>query len=464
MFDLNGNVVAGSSAAIDISFDDWRKPRVANLNAYDRFLVVAERFIPSNPVGQRATVWGRTQDAAAPHAQSAVFEVSGAQSGDKVDPDVGGDPNLEVPTYWTVVYTRELSSTDHDIHARQVTAEGNFPGSTIFIENSASTVFRQPRISNGNGDLPSYAQRALVTYTYDFSAADRDVYGAVLSWNGNILRASAGIETSGRDDRLPYPSSATHALPGPATFGVCFVSAARTLYATVVDRNLASVVPATNLSILLAQSDIYTPAIESDGARFVLAYASGVPVFATTLGVLGASFVVQEAPVQVGSGHDGLEVNIAARASAGGSNTGYGIVFTDRIPALDTIVFATYEGHGQGGYFIRATGCGGLGIQASGRALLGRTTTITLTGTGQDLVGMLLGLPIPALPICPGCSLGVNLAGPLVNLPNVSVLNLPIPSNHAYVGSTIAVQGYALGSGTCLGLLRLGNTLDITIQ
>jgi len=465
MRDATGAYVPNSAVAIEIGSDYWSRPRVANLNAYNRFLVVAEKFVAANPAGQQYTIWGRTVDAQSV-ALGAPFEVSGSQSGDKRDPDVGGDPNLATPTYWTVVYTRELSSTDHDIHGRQVDAAGAPRPNTLLLENSSATIFRNAEISHGNGDIGASAQRWAVVFNYRFSATDNDVYGLTLSWDGIVEQTTTAIDTSSRSHSWPSVSSLAHAFPGGPAFGVTYEDDTnqQDLVATVVDSALASIVPPANLSAMLGHTQFIASRIETDGCRFAVSYAAGLPAYAATLGVIGSSFVRQEAPQMLGSGHDAWDLNLVSRAAAGGSNTGYGIVFRDANATPDKIVFATYEGHGQGGFATRATGCNGLGITAVGRPLLGRTFTVGLTGAGADLVGLMVGVPMPALTICTGCRLGLALDGPVLNVPNATTLNLNVPCLHTLVRGTLSVQGYAVGSGTCLGLMRLGDTLDATIQ
>ena len=250
-------------------------------------------------------------------------------------------------------------------------------------------------------------------------------------------------------------------------FGVTFevdANPTNDLRGTVVSAALVDIVPTTNLSTLLGAPRTYFGRIETDGCRFVVAYATDLPAHAATLAVVGNSFVVHEAPQLIASADNAFDINITSRGAAGGSNTGYGLVYTDTTPNPDRIVFALYEGHAAGGFNVRPTGCANLGITAAGRAVLGRTVTATLSGSGSDLVGMLIGVPGPALTLCSNCVVGVDLGGPMVNLPNTGSLNLDIPCLTHLVGSTITVQGYAAGSGPCFGFLRLGDSLDITIQ
>jgi hypothetical protein len=98
-----------------------------------------------------------------------------------------------------------------------------------------------------------------------------------------------------------------------------------------------------------------------------------------------------------------------------------------------------------------------------GEGMLAEPMQFTLSGIGVDLAGLVLGLPAAALPICTGCSLGVSLSGPLVNFPG-SQLDLPVPCDPNLVGLALAVQGYAFGSGTCLGRGRFSDTIDFTIR
>jgi hypothetical protein len=224
------------------------------------------------------------------------------------------------------------------------------------------------------------------------------------------------------------------------------------------------VVRVANLSTLLNAAATSYSRIETDGCRFVVAYASGAPAYAATLGVRNGAFAVHEAPQLVRSGTDAYFVNLTSRGITGGSDTGYALVFADHAPSPDRIVFATYEGHGSGGTTVRSTGCGGLGIASVGQPLLGRTLQVTLTGSNGAPAGMLLGVPAPAVALCPGCSIGVSITGALLNLPNRTQLDLAIPCLHQLVGQSVTVQGYSVGGGPCLGGLRLGDSLDVQIQ
>ena len=86
-----------------------------------------------------------------------------------------------------------------------------------------------------------------------------------------------------------------------------------------------------------------------------------------------------------------------------------------------------------------------------------------LSNAGSDAVGYLLGLPAPALAICPTCRLGLSTSGPLIHFPSTLQLVLRLPADVSLLGGTLAVQGYGAGSGTCFGVLRFSDTIDFTI-
>jgi len=470
MRDGSGAYVPGSALAIENGDAHLSKPRVANLAAYHDFLVVAELFQSAYPPGQQYSVWGRTVDAASPFTLGTFRAYSGTEAGDKRDPDVGGDGNgVYVPPTlpcWTIAYTRELSSTDHDILVRQVHGGGTPVAGSIFVENSANTIYRDVEISQASGIRPADERRWVLVYSYKFSSSDWDVYGAVLDRAGLLVQPSAALDRSSASHRNPAVSSPTHRVAGPAAFGVTFEDGGNVadLRGMVVNSMLQTVVPVTNLSNLLGAGTTFYARIETDGCRFVVAYASSQPAYVATLGVVNGAFVVHEPPQVVRPGTDAYAANLTSRGITGGTDTGYALVFADHAPAPDRIVFATYDGHAAGGTSIRPTGCGGLGIAATGEPLLGRTLQVNLTGGNGFPTGMLLGVPGPAVALCTGCSMGVSLSGALVNLPNRTQLDLPIPCVHVFVGRTVAVQGYGVGGGSCFGTVRLGDTLDVTIE
>jgi hypothetical protein len=110
------------------------------------------------------------------------------------------------------------------------------------------------------------------------------------------------------------------------------------------------------------------------------------------------------------------------------------------------------------GFLPSTDGCGGLFALPGGRAVLGGSVSFALTN-GQGFQGFLAGMPVNSpLSGCPGCTIGVS-GVTLGASPNIAV-----PTNNALMGMRLAFQGFDLGPGTCMGLLRLCATFDVTIE
>lgn len=107
----------------------------------------------------------------------------------------------------------------------------------------------------------------------------------------------------------------------------------------------------------------------------------------------------------------------------------------------------------------RTTGCGGLGISASGLPVIGDTVTVNTTGA-TGFRGYVIGQPT-STPItgCPGCLIGVSG----VSLIGTSQYLLDIPNNPAFLDLTVSVQGFSFGTGPCLNMLKVSDTIDIRI-
>jgi len=452
----DGTAIAGSLASIDFTTITHAHPRVANINSNDLFLVVMQRM-----QGAQWQIWGRRRLANST-PQPELFPISDpAVPGHAVFPDVGGDPDEAGPErQWLVVWERQFSASDFDIHARIVRADTSMTPFTIFIENSANTIHSLPHVSQSNGGGFSPTPRWLVVYQFQFSATDNDIYGAVLDRNGAITRASSAIDTSPFDDAVPSVSSpATDFANGDPLFMVTYErQSPMEGRARVLNLNFVNQVTPTGLG-QFGLGPFWVRA-ESDGCRF--AVIAGDPIGPTTLAVANGNLVRHDPPTPLPGVP--LYARIASKRSGGGVHTDYGIAYVDSAPAPDAIMVAAYRGHvPSGGVTRRAMACGGLGIDSDGRAFLGEALHFDLSNTGADVVGQLLGVPAPGLPLCFGCSLGVDVNGPLINFANLRQLVLRLPCDLFLLGARLAVQGYGAGSGTCLGTFRFSDTLDFTI-
>ena len=76
--------------------------------------------------------------------------------------------------------------------------------------------------------------------------------------------------------------------------------------------------------------------------------------------------------------------------------------------------------------------------------------------------GLLLGVPAAAVPVCGSCRIGIDL-GRFV-IPFAAPLSLPMPTDARYVGATLSMQAFGIGSGCGPALLGLSDTIDFTIQ
>lgn len=191
---------------IDITTDCWQRPRIANNQIADQFLVVAQ--VSSNCTSPYS-ILGRTLQASGSLGTPFVISVGGF--GDQVHPDVGGDPVGTAPTYYCVVWERVFSASDHDIHYQLVSAGGTLLlPSTGLIDNSGGTKDRYPSISRSNGQAPFSGQNWNIAWERELSATDRDVHGAQVLWSGTITTPSF-LALSGHDTPRPQASTFKHA-------------------------------------------------------------------------------------------------------------------------------------------------------------------------------------------------------------------------------------------------------------
>lgn len=450
----DGTVVPSTTAVIDLTTLNHSNPRVANLNAYDRFLVVMQRFEAG--VWQ---IWGRLRLAAsAPHP--IVFPISDpAVPGHAVNPDIGGDSGPG--DQFLVVWERQFSASDFDIHGRQVRADIALSQFTLFIENTGNTVYSLPQVSQSNGNGFSLTPRWMVVYQFRFSATDEDIYGAALAQNGAITTSNTPIDTSVASDLVPSVSSPNTDFTGSdPLFLVTYErqspleARARLLSASFVNQ----IVP-VSLTASFGFGPFWVRA-ECDGNRFaVISGAAAISV--GTLAYNGTSLVLQEAPLALPTVP--AYPRLCSKRSGGGSHTDYGITFVDTNWFPDRIVVSAYRGHAPSANFTRRVmACNGLQLDVAGLAMLGETMTFSLSNAGSDIPGFAFGAPLPATPLlCGACQLGVDSNGAILLIGGS--LPIAVPTTAGLVGFTAAVQGFAIGSGPCFLSLRFSDTIDFTI-
>ncbi len=337
MHNAAGTLVVGSTATIDFTTTYWAHPKIANNNIADNFLVVAERGLPTS--GTREIV-GRTRNAGSTTV-GVQFVINGAESGDKSNPDVGGDPVLSGPTYYLVVWQRNFAAGDQDVHGRTVTAASvlNGPG-TILIDNSSATNDTNPSVSKSDGIAPFATQSWGVVWQRTFNSADEDIRGATLLWDGSITNASFSVDFSGANDTNPTASSVLDGGTRPWLAAYQRGSGtAHDLQGTVLTG--ATFVTASNLSLLeggtFSGEDQVRPSADSDGDTFAVAYSESFLGSGTDYDVYISSFSLSGATLSNIEVHQNLAfstthedfVEITSDHSGGGTNDCYMAAWQD---------------------------------------------------------------------------------------------------------------------------------------
>ena len=454
----DGSPIPGTLGTIDFTGFDHQNPRVANLAAGARFLVVSQRF--GGGVWQ---IYGRLRLAGqAVHPNLIPISEPSAYPGPHINPDIGGDPS-QVGDSWLVVWQREFSATDYDIHARLVRIDTSLPGPTILIENASSSIYSLPSVSQSNGNGLATAARWMVVYQYRYSSLDWDIYGCTLNQAGTITASNQPVDSSTLNDLVPTVSSPnTDSAGGNPLFLVTYErqnpSEAR---ARLVSAQFVNQIPAVNLSLPPFGLGGFWVRAESDGNRFAVLNGAGT-IGVATLAYNGSALVLQEAsqPLPGAPSYPRL----CSKRSGGGARTDYGIAYIETSWSPDRIGVSAYRGHTPGNDVARRVmGCTNLQIDVSGRPFLGESLTFSLANVGFDIPGFAFGTPAPASNVvCAACPLGVSLTG--VTLLVGSNLTVAIPTSVALVNFTAAVQGFALGSGPCVASLRFADTIDFSVR
>ncbi len=470
-----GNPVTGSSSLIDNTSDRWDDCRAAMCPP--NFLVVASR-VPAG--GGESAIWGRTR-AIASASMGPQTQINGAESGDKVTPDVGGD--IANPRNFCVVWQRNYSPTDHDIHYRMVSAAGTPVGHTEAIANAGTDDDYTPRIAKCNGLTfvwPVTWQRRI--------GAQHDIWGARVLWDGTHT-ANFAIDTTLDDDTQPAPTSPSDrvgGVGGPSYFLVAyttnnggnldiFLRAFRD-DASPVQISSGFLATLEGLSLTERARPQYGAQVDCDGGRFAIAYMDRLnsvnrDAYVSVVDLAPSLRIIDARTQLTGSARDTSEVCLVANRSGGGLSlisNDYGTAWNMLASGIfaNSVDGAIYRGITRGGGLsVRATGCGDLSLSfpAGQIPTPGATLRFDLTYNGPTL--FVIGTPIAAVPLCPpaACALG---ATPSVALAQ-QTLQLWIPREPGLVGATFAVQGAAVGSPfgcTGIGGLVTSITVDVTVR
>ncbi len=479
--DLQQTVI-GVPFTLDFTSVSWTKPKVANNGVADNFLVVAEC---SNAFASPRWIGGRLYGSLVGAGAQFDVERPGTTSsllGDATNPSVGGDPLELGPTYFTVVWEREFSSSDHDVLMRQVTDSGALRGTAPTVIDLSSGYESLPSISRSNGYSYSNnfaSQYWTVVYQRTFGPGDEDIRGCEITWDGQFVQnvPNFTVSSASADERTPTVSSPTDEIGGTRYHLIAFTRLGAgndwDIVTAAWDGNLGWRAEAS-LQTLEASGapqawPQVAPAVDCDGTRFAVGYSevfggagSDFDVRVSTVAFDPATNVlsVHEArsPLAVSGNYEG-EVAIASAWSGGGGSMHYGICYQDFVaPTTHGIHATVYRGHTNGApSTTRATGCGSLGIQMYDVPALGRGISFDQTDSGP-FTGFVFGFPTSVpIGICPGCVLGVD--GSTVMNP----FGVVMPYSPSFVGVQFSCQAWSFYSGTCLGAIALSDTIDFTV-
>lgn len=465
----------GAPRVVDSSNLVWQQPSIANLNAYNRFLVVAQVSTDDvAPYWIGGRVFDNTGTSVVAQFDIEREGVAGHFQGDKLRPDVGGDPSLVQPTYFTVVWERDLSATDHDIHMKQVAYDGVLRSASPTTLANSGAYQSLPSISKSNGPDRGDAsnQKWGVVWQQTFSATDEDVHGCVLTWDGQIVQVAGNntfpIETSTQNDLWPEVSSPTDEA-GVRRFLTVMHRDNSEIFARGFATDGSTLAPAnlTQLSTFVPSTwPSLRPKVDCDGVRFTVGYdslysgsGSDWDVRTTLVGYENGALVIRNEALVTGSFAPNFSTRIASVYSGSGArNIRFGLCSERSFSAPYLIEAHLYDAYGPGVPTTRATSCGALTIGVGGSIGIGQTATFTL-GTNYPISGFVVGFPDHNVtPVCPTCVLGVNGSSVMG-----TVYPFVLPGDPGFAGLNLSVQGFTFAAGPCLGSVSLSDTIDFTL-
>jgi hypothetical protein len=456
----NGALIPGSDAYIDVSSGNWRDPKVANLNAANVHLVVAEVVFPLGV----DVIAGRIR-AAGSVTVGNVVQISLPSPGvvDDYNPDVGGDANPFGPSYFLVVWETDPSSStpDHDITARLVTSTGTLAGLGPILLSAGPEDDRNPSVSKSNGTAPASTQDWTVAWERPVGLLNSDIYGARVHWNGTVSSPPFAIDTSSGSDTDPTVSSPTDDTGAGRTYLVAYERSSLIGSSSIQGKIFSGsgALASASLSGLATPSGTTVhrnPSVDSDGCRFAVSWSrqdasnpSDFDVVAATFHLGGGTIALSEGGVFLANSlpvEDRPEV--ASIQSGGTSSPRYMVVWDKMISSSNhDIEGALYDGTtGDGGHVTVGTGCGGIDLVPSGTPALGQPVSYAMNGSSGTPL-LFLGLPqTPPTPLCAaGCSLGVVFS-PILMIQG-STFSTTIPCQPALLGGQVALQGARIGDG-----------------
>ncbi len=453
--------------------ESWQVPKIAANNVSDRFLVVAQT---SNGAVSPFWIAGRTVDAVS-GTVGAPFTIEraglpGHAAGDKINPDVGGDPDYFAPSYFTVVWERVYSPTDHDVHMKQVFDNGGIRSATPTLIDNSGAFDSQPSISKSNGSRPLATQCWGVVWQRQVTASDEDIFGSLVRWDGTITVPTFMVDAPSAWQLHPAISSPTDEVNGERFYLCAFddqLPGNSTITARMLDQNGAHRGRYDIGNQVTPGWPHVEPSVDSDGARFVVGwhevYSGTGQDFdvrvATCAFTPAVGLLIQDMDAPAYTTNLESLCELASTHVDGATGGRYGVTWTRSSATSRDIYARTYDGVQAGATTSwRTTACG----TEAAFTVLGAPYLGSWVYAGQSVAtglrGYVFGAPT-SQPIgaCPGCLLGVQ--GDTVIVDPVTIY---IPNNPYLVGLTFALQAFQFGNGPCLGAVSLSDTLDITVR
>jgi hypothetical protein len=314
-------------AYVDYTTNAWATPRVANLGWAHQFLVVGS---VAPVAGGGLKIQGRTvQPNGTIVTQGAQFDISGAEQGDKVNPDVGGDPYSASPQgYYCVVWERRVpvlfpNPATNNVDWRIVGSDSGLGLLNEFPTGSLSPD-SAPSISKSND-----TNLWLMAWIRNDSFSHSDIYAAHITYLGGLADGPFGV--SAGNPGFDFQPCASSPLTGTQRSAISFtrravVNGQTDIMVAAIDGT--TVLNTVNLSVLenagFQSVDQTDSSIDSDGQHFVAMYSEYNPAFlyydmvATDLFLSNNLLYTSQAHVYLsGFGLSGRRGNISGQHAVG---------------------------------------------------------------------------------------------------------------------------------------------------
>jgi len=223
----------------------------------------------------------------------------------------------------------------------------------IQLENSGSTIHRNPAISNTNGRGVSADQEWTVVWQFKFSDTDEDIMGAQIHWQGTVTHPAYGIDTSATTDFNPTVS--TMIMPSKQ-YMVAYEENGSFIFArALTGTTINTGANLTSLEGAFPSEHAWAPVLDAIDGKYIMAYNQTVPnfpdadAFVSTYCTATGSFRAAEAHRLLANTTDNEDLLALASAYATGGSTTVrdGLVSWTKRPGagFGEIFLAEYRGH-----------------------------------------------------------------------------------------------------------------------